>query len=195
MNKPVQLLGALALTAGLVACGIGISEDPTPDAGNPWVRDGSSDGQADAGGASRGASAGVDAGRGGTDASQPGQPDASTKSDAGRADASQPGSPDSGVPAKDAGNGATGHDLILGNGIAHKAGNTDPLKNCVSCHGSKLQGGQGPSCYKCHDNDDHTKNRDGKKHQVGSRETCHDCHGPNNSGGLGPACTTCHQHQ
>lgn len=194
MNKPIGLLSVLALTAGLVACEIGVPEDFDLDAGtaqdgsNPSGRDGSNDGQPDA-------SAAVDAGRGGTDASHPGQPDASTGYDAGRADASQPGSPDSGVPAKDAGSGGpTGHDLVLG-GIAHKAGNTDPLKNCVSCHGATLKGGQGPSCYKCHDASDHTRSKGGKKHKTGSSTSCNSCHGPGNSGGVGPACTTCHAHQ
>jgi DnaJ-class molecular chaperone len=188
MIKPIGLLSALALTAGLIACELGTPEDPAPDAG---TRDGSNDGMVDAGGPSRDASAGVDAGRGGTDASQPGQPDASTGYDAGRADASQPGSPDSGAPAKDAGTGATGHDLVLG-GIAHKTGHTDPLKNCVACHGATLKGGQGPTCYKCHDDSDHTRTIKGKKHQPGSTENCPTCHGPNFAGGLGPACTTCH---
>ena len=37
------------------------------------------------------------------------------------------------------------------NGARHKPGLTDPLKNCSSCHGANLQGGNvGVSCYECH---------------------------------------------
>ncbi len=37
------------------------------------------------------------------------------------------------------------------NGILHRPGLTDPLTNCVSCHGSDLKGGNvGVSCTECH---------------------------------------------
>jgi mono/diheme cytochrome c family protein len=36
------------------------------------------------------------------------------------------------------------------NGVYHRPGLTDPLTNCVLCHGSDLKGGSGPSCFKCH---------------------------------------------
>jgi hypothetical protein len=37
------------------------------------------------------------------------------------------------------------------NGVYHRPGLTDPLTNCVSCHGSDLRGGTaGVSCYQCH---------------------------------------------
>ena len=37
------------------------------------------------------------------------------------------------------------------NGVMHKSGLTNPLNNCVSCHGSDLRGGDvGVSCYSCH---------------------------------------------
>jgi hypothetical protein len=36
-------------------------------------------------------------------------------------------------------------------GVLHKSGLNDPEKNCTSCHGANLQGGESaPSCYKCH---------------------------------------------
>ncbi|HGY57392.1 MAG TPA: hypothetical protein ENK44_16910 [Caldithrix abyssi] len=36
-------------------------------------------------------------------------------------------------------------------GVRHKPGLQDPLKNCVSCHGQDLKGGSvGVSCYECH---------------------------------------------
>ena len=36
-------------------------------------------------------------------------------------------------------------------GVYHKTGLTDPLTNCVSCHGADLKGGtSGVSCYSCH---------------------------------------------
>ena len=36
-------------------------------------------------------------------------------------------------------------------GYMHKSGLTEPLVNCVSCHGSDLKGGAvGVSCYECH---------------------------------------------
>jgi len=76
----------------------------------------------------------------------------------------------------------------------HFPGGNDPLKNCTVCHGDDLKGktGLGPSCYMCHNNNDHTKNRDGVKHKEGAKTTCYACHGPDNSGGLGPACSQCH---
>jgi cytochrome c553 len=36
------------------------------------------------------------------------------------------------------------------NGVYHRPGLTDPLTNCVTCHGADLRGGSGPSCYSCH---------------------------------------------
>jgi mono/diheme cytochrome c family protein len=36
------------------------------------------------------------------------------------------------------------------NGVYHRPGLTDPMTNCVQCHGADLRGGSGPSCYSCH---------------------------------------------
>ncbi len=77
-------------------------------------------------------------------------------------------------------------------GVMHAPGKSDPLTNCVDCHGTDLTGGDGPSCYDCHDNSDHTVNRGGHLHMSGTSGSCTICHGPNNSGGLGPACSDCH---
>ncbi len=89
------------------------------------------------------------------------------------------------------GTGATGH-TENHDGIMHKAGGSTPLANCTSCHGAKLRGGIGSSCYSCHNNSDHTKNRDGARHRSGTNPSCNKCHGPGNSGGLGPKCSKCH---
>ena len=36
-------------------------------------------------------------------------------------------------------------------GAMHKQGLTDPLQNCVACHGNDLKGGTvGVSCFECH---------------------------------------------
>ncbi|MHC1730559.1 MAG: hypothetical protein AB9888_00785 [Bacteroidales bacterium] len=36
-------------------------------------------------------------------------------------------------------------------GYMHKSGLTQPLTNCVSCHGADLRGGStGVSCFECH---------------------------------------------
>lgn len=36
-------------------------------------------------------------------------------------------------------------------GVLHKNGLSDPLKNCTSCHGTDLKGGSARvSCYECH---------------------------------------------
>ena len=78
------------------------------------------------------------------------------------------------------------------NGVWHRTGKENPLANCVACHGSDLRGGSGPSCYTCHNDNDHTINRGGYLHRSGTQSSCNPCHGPSNSGGLGPACTTCH---
>lgn len=94
-------------------------------------------------------------------------------------------------PVEDVPSGPAGHTESNG-GVMHKPGKADALSNCTGCHGDTLQGGMGPSCYTCHNNNDHTKNKDGFKHMSGSSSTCSACHGPNNSGGLGPACSTCH---
>ncbi|MBM4354746.1 MAG: hypothetical protein FJ109_13325 [Deltaproteobacteria bacterium] len=88
--------------------------------------------------------------------------------------------------------GNPGHTESM-SGVMHMPGKSDPLKNCVGCHGANLKGGGGPSCYTCHNADDHTKkSKDGVKHKSGTSSTCNACHGPNNSGGLGPACKKCH---
>ena len=85
-----------------------------------------------------------------------------------------------------------GHDVNK-NGVGHKAGLEDPLRNCTECHGATLNGGRGPSCYSCHGIPaSHTAIRGGWAHNPAPTTTCSACHGPNNSGGLGPACSTCH---
>jgi len=89
------------------------------------------------------------------------------------------------------GDTATGHTKLL-SGIAHRPGNEDPLANCTDCHGGKLQGGTGPSCYSCHDDSGHNSKREGVYHKSGTSASCNICHGPGNKGGLGPACTKCH---
>jgi hypothetical protein len=116
----------------------------------------------------------------------PGQPDLGP-TDPGTVD---PGTPDPGVT--DLGpQPPAGHTENNG-GVFHKPGKNDPLTNCVACHGASLQGDVGPSCYDCHNNDNHTSIRGGHKHLSGSSSTCKACHGPNNNGGLGPACSECH---
>ena len=70
-------------------------------------------------------------------------------------------------------------------GDHHEAGRQDPQTNCIECHQNLT------TCQDCHDNDDHTVERDGVFHMADD-ECCSWCHGPNKSGGLGPACTTCH---
>ncbi len=178
MNRVIVSLGAVAILVGFFACGGATSDNAGTDAG--LANDGSVSPVGDA--ANEGpqdASTGHDAG--GSKA------DASVNHDAGSA-------ADASVPSKDAGSAAPGHDVILG-GAAHKSGNTDPLKNCVSCHGSTLKGGEGPSCYSCHDSSGHTTNHHGVMHRPGnsvSDGSCNPCHGPNNTGGLGPACASCH---
>ena len=83
-------------------------------------------------------------------------------------------------------------------GVMHHTGKDDPLANCVSCHGAKLKGGTGPSCYTCHNSKDHTVSHGGVMHGPGSTTTCKNCHGPaaagakSSTGGLGPACSQCH---
>jgi hypothetical protein len=73
---------------------------------------------------------------------------------------------------------------------------------CADCHGDKLQGNPwsdppAPSCYSCHNSNDHTVARSDRTgpnvmHRSGSESSCANCHGPNNAGGLGRACHTCH---
>ena len=83
------------------------------------------------------------------------------------------------------------HTLSL-NGVSHLEGHTNPLVFCTGCHGATLRGGDGPSCYSCHDNGDHTTVRNGRRHRAGAESSCMTCHGPENTGGIGPACTLCH---
>lgn len=87
--------------------------------------------------------------------------------------------------------GPGSHTLSLA-GTNHLEGHTDPLVNCVECHGATLNGGRGPSCYECHGSADHSTVRSGRRHRAGRAESCQVCHGPGNGGGLGPACTLCH---
>ncbi len=120
-------------------------------------------------------------------------PDGSATIDASSTPDAPPGAIDAATPdaAPPDATQAAGHTVNNG-GVWHRPGYTDPLTNCVSCHGADLTGGDGPSCYTCHNNDDHDINRGGHWHKSGSPSTCNTCHGPNNTGGLGPACTECH---
>jgi hypothetical protein len=48
------------------------------------------------------------------------------------------------------GNSPSSH-TVNKNGVFHKTGLTNPLTNCIECHGSDLRGGSvGVSCYSCH---------------------------------------------
>jgi hypothetical protein len=85
----------------------------------------------------------------------------------------------------------TNHTLNM-QGVFHQPGGTDPKKNCTSCHGVDFGGGTGPSCYDCHNADDHQTRYGGKQHRSGPWNSCTSCHGLNNSGGLGRACSDCH---
>ena len=88
---------------------------------------------------------------------------------------------------------SSGHTVNLG-GVNHRDGNTDPLNNCVGCHGSDLHGGKGPSCYNCHNSSDHLTSYGGVMHNQ-SGVDCTRCHGATRTqGGLGPACVSsgCH---
>ncbi len=77
--------------------------------------------------------------------------------------------------------------------VMHMPGESDPFKNCSTCHGYDLKNGKASNCYTCHNANDHVV-REGKvMHKSGSAFTCVTCHGPNNSGGLGPACSECHR--
>jgi len=83
-------------------------------------------------------------------------------------------------------------------GILHKPGGFEPFANCVSCHGEKLKGGVGPSCYSCHNNIDHpghNEDHNGTWHKVGSADplaNCVACHGAQLKGGFGLTCYSCH---
>ena len=104
-----------------------------------------------------------------------------------------PGNPDAATPDAAPPDATQAADHTQNNGgVWHMPGHTNPLANCVSCHGADLTGGDGPSCYSCHNADDHTINRGGTMHRGGGSSTCNTCHGPSNSGGLGPACSECH---
>jgi hypothetical protein len=46
--------------------------------------------------------------------------------------------------------GAPSSHKVSKNGVMHMTGLTNPLVNCVACHGPSLQGGEGPSCTSCH---------------------------------------------
>ena len=138
---------------------------------------GSGSSSSSSGGSSSGGSSG-----GGVDA---GPPDAAMP-----ADAAVPA--DAGGDPGDAGGGLPNSHSEDNGGAMHKPGKTDPLTNCVACHGADLTGGVGQSCYNCHNNDDHTIDRFGNMHKSGADSTCNACHGPNNTGGLGPACSQCH---
>lgn len=100
---------------------------------------------------------------------------------------------DSASAARDSAAAPAGH-TELAKGVPHFPGKADPKTNCIGCHGTSLRGDTGPSCYRCHNNNDHTLERGANKikHRSGSGSACSACHGPNNSGGLGPACATCH---
>ncbi len=84
-------------------------------------------------------------------------------------------------------------------GVMHRPGKEDPLKNCTACHGADLTGDVGPSCYTCHNSNDHNVSHSGVMHGPGSTSTCVNCHGPksgssakSSTGGIGPACSNCH---
>jgi hypothetical protein len=97
-----------------------------------------------------------------------------------------------GGSAGTAGSGPAGHTESM-SGVMHQPGKEDPLANCTACHGADLTGGaDAPSCYDCHNSQDHTIDRNGVKHRTGQGSSCNACHGPSNGGGLGPACSTCH---
>jgi hypothetical protein len=89
------------------------------------------------------------------------------------------------------GDGPGSHTLSLG-GASHLEGHTNPLVFCTACHGADLRGGEGPSCYSCHNSSGHAAARGGRRHRAGAEGSCSVCHGPDNSGGIGPACTACH---
>lgn len=93
-----------------------------------------------------------------------------------------------------------GHDehIVDLGGVDHRQGGTDPLVNCVFCHGADLQGHTGPSCYTCHNSTDHatTYGSGGIRHNQ-PQVDCTRCHGPAGRGGLGPGCmsASCHRRQ
>jgi hypothetical protein len=112
--------------------------------------------------------------------------------------ASDPGPADLG-PQDVATHPASHTENVNNSGVFHHPGKEDPLANCTGCHGADLTGGAGPSCYSCHNNDDHTRSRHGYMHLDASTSVCKNCHGPltstsvfSSKGGLGPACSECH---
>jgi|WetSurMetagenome_2_1015567.scaffolds.fasta_scaffold897994_1 hypothetical protein len=131
----------------------------------------------------------------GNDSSGPGQSDGAVQGDGPQLDSST-GQQD-GTTQQDA---AVQHDSGFvehsenNGGVMHAPGKNNPLVSCTACHGSDLKGGTGPSCYSCHNNNDHTISRGGHLHLSGSSSTCTACHGPSNTGGLGPSCngSGCH---
>ncbi len=48
-------------------------------------------------------------------------------------------------------NAPPGH-TVLQDGVPHRPGLNDPIRNCTTCHGADLRGGQNgePSCFSCH---------------------------------------------
>jgi len=69
-------------------------------------------------------------------------------------------------------------------GVRHAISKSNPLTDCVACHGSDLDGGSSRvSCYSCHNSADHTVNRSGTMHHSGSESSCSVCHAPNSERG------------
>ena len=50
-----------------------------------------------------------------------------------------------------ANNNSPSDHAVSSSGVMHKNGLSNPLTNCVECHGTDLKGGDvGVSCYSCH---------------------------------------------